>query len=92
MTIKALVAHIKASNANLSSIPDAQAIRLLREAFKKIREDLADAKDASLTVASLGSFNMREIKRDDGKGGEKVVQRYMFRPAKDKAETEHESV
>ena len=81
MNVKELVQRAKVASPKLQSLPDDQAIVLVREIFKELSRELEATTRGAVKVGGLGTFRVRQVEKT--KDGQTVrAKRTMFRAPK----------
>ena len=80
MNVKEIVQQVKdRAPAQLGNLPDARAVRLLREAFAVVLGELESKDQGVVNVGGLGTFRIRMVEVEiDGKI--EMVKRIVFVP------------
>jgi len=76
MNVKELVQRAKVASPKLQSLPDEQAISLVREIFKELGRELEATTEGALNVAGLGTFRVRQVEKT--KDGQTVRSKRTF--------------
>jgi len=81
MNVKELVQRAKVASPKLQSLPDDQAIVLVREIFRELSRELEATTKGAIKVAGFGTFRVQEVERT--KDGQTVrSKRTIFRAPK----------